>query len=255
MFLLKVSDFVEFLSAKEHSVDEILAHITLRVFSPLNVCTAFMVELNETNLIETLGTYGVGMELKDQYPDLYSFNEKLPIPDAMRNRRVVWINNLPNWPSEYPDLKGKPAIKGAKTFICFPIEKSGTPVAAFGVFSNSEIHPSIEVEAFLKAIGNVISLHLYRGGQASREQSGMSQNFNSPAIGMSSRPTKLSDRQMLILRMMSEGRTNLVISELLGYSESTVRQETIKIFAILGCHGREEASKIYREKFANLSLT
>jgi DNA-binding CsgD family transcriptional regulator len=55
--------------------------------------------------------------------------------------------------------------------------------------------------------------------------------------------------------MMSEGRTNLVISELLGYSESTVRQETIKIFAILVCHGREEASKIYREKFANLSLT
>jgi DNA-binding NarL/FixJ family response regulator len=162
---------------------------------------------------------------------------------------------LPNWPSEYPDLKGKPAIKGAKTFICFPIEKSGTPVAAFGVFSNFEIHPNIEVEAFLKAIGNVISLHLYRGGQASREQSGMSQNFNSPAIGMSSRPTKLSDRQMLILRMMSEGRTNLVISELLGYSESTVRQETIKIFAILVCHGREEASKIYREKFANLSLT
>jgi len=255
MFLPKVSDFVEFLSAQEHSVDEILAHITLRVFSPLNVCTAFMVELNENNLIETLGTYGAGMELEDQYPDLYSFNENLPIPDAMRNRKVVWINNLPKWPSEYPGLKGKPAVKGTKTFICFPIEKSGTPVAAIGVFSNSEIHPNNEVEEFLKAIGNLISLHLYRRGQAYRELSRMSQNFNSPAIGMSSRPTKLSYRQMLILRMMSEGRTNLVISELLGYSESTVRQETIKIFAILGCHGREEASKIYREKFANLSLT
>jgi hypothetical protein len=119
MFLPKVSDFVEFLSAKEHSVDEILAHITLRVFSPLNVCTAFMVELNENNLIETLGTYGVGMELEDQYPDLYSFNEKLPIPDAMRNRRVVWINNLPNWPSEYPGLKGKQPLKGQRHLFVF----------------------------------------------------------------------------------------------------------------------------------------
>jgi DNA-binding NarL/FixJ family response regulator len=58
----------------------------------------------------------------------------------------------------------------------------------------------------------------------------------------------ISDRQLLILRMMSEGRTNIAISELLGYSESTIRQETIKIFAKLECSGREEASTIFREK-------
>ena len=250
MFLPKVSEFVEFLSTKEHSVDEILAHITLRVFSPLNVSTAFMAELNRDDLIETLGSFGAGIQLEEHYPNLYSFNENLPIPDAMRNRRVVWINNLPDWPSEYPGLNGKPAIKGAKTFICFPIERAGTPVAALGIFSNSEIHPDNEVEEFLKAIGNVISLHRYRGGDSSREQSRRRQKVNSPDTRISSRPTKLSDRQMLILRMMSEGRTNLVISELIGYSESTVRQETIKIFAMLNCQGREEASKIYREELA-----
>jgi hypothetical protein len=59
----------------------------------------------------------------------------------------------------------------------------------------------------------------------------------------------LTERQKLILRMISEGRTNLNIGELLGYSESTIRQETIKIYSVLNCHGREEASKIYKEKF------
>ena len=50
--------------------------------------------------------------------------------------------------------------------------------------------------------------------------------------------------------MMSERRTNTNIGELLGYSESTIRQETIRIFALLNCRGREEASEIYRDKFA-----
>jgi DNA-binding CsgD family transcriptional regulator len=52
---------------------------------------------------------------------------------------------------------------------------------------------------------------------------------------------------LLILKLISENRTNILISELLGYSESTIRQETIKIYAKLGCNGREEASRIYKE--------
>jgi DNA-binding CsgD family transcriptional regulator len=52
---------------------------------------------------------------------------------------------------------------------------------------------------------------------------------------------------MLILKLISENRTNVMISERLGYSESTIRQETIKIYAKLGCNGREEAADIYRE--------
>lgn len=60
----------------------------------------------------------------------------------------------------------------------------------------------------------------------------------------------LTERQQIILRLISENRTNLAISEILGYSESTIRQETISIFANLNCAGRKEASKIYRKKYA-----
>jgi DNA-binding CsgD family transcriptional regulator len=247
MYLAKLSEFVEFLSIKDQSLEQILAHLTLRVLSPLNVCTTFICELNDDNLIETLGVYGVDKGLKIEYPDLYSFNEKLPVPDAMRNRKVVWINGLPEWPNEYPALKDMPPVGSAKTFVCFPIEKSGTPVAAFGIFCVSEIEPSSEVESFLRAIGYVISLHLYQSkisigsNNTKGKQTGVM-----PAVSIEHK--EMTDRQLLILKMMSEGRTNIVISELLGYSESTVRQETIKIFAKLGCSGREEASVIYREK-------
>ena len=247
MFVDDIGEFVEFLSIKDHSLKEILAQITLRVLAPLNASASFICEINDEHLIETLGVYGVGKGLKDKYPDLYSFNEKLPIPDAIRNRKVVWINGLPSWPDKYPSLKDKPAVDNAKTYICFPIEKSGTPVAAFGIFCNSEIEPSAEIEAFLKAIGYVLSLHLYRSKDSTSNIINLvNQTRVKPAVAIES--NVITDRQLLILKMMSEGRTNIVISELLGYSESTVRQETIKIFAKLGCSGREEASIIYREK-------
>ena len=247
MFVDDIGEFVEFLSIKVHSLKEILAQITLRVLAPLNASASFICEINDEHLIETLGVYGVGKGLKDKYPDLYSFNEKLPIPDAIRNRKVVWINGLPSWPDKYPSLKDKPAVDNAKTYICFPIEKSGTPVAAFGIFCNSEIEPSAEIEAFLKAIGYVLSLHLYRSKDSTSNIINLvNQTRVKPAVAIES--NVITDRQLLILKMMSEGRTNIVISELLGYSESTVRQETIKIFAKLGCSGREEASIIYREK-------
>jgi DNA-binding NarL/FixJ family response regulator len=55
----------------------------------------------------------------------------------------------------------------------------------------------------------------------------------------------LSERQNLILKLIAEGRTNAAIADVLGYSESLIRQETIKIYAKLGCSGRNEAAQIY----------
>ena len=254
MFLLNVSDFVEFLSAKDHSLKEILSHMTLRVFSPLNASATFLCELNDENLIECLGVHGVGKDLTDQFPIVFSFNEPLPISDAMRSRKVVWIHDYPTWPEEYPSLRNLPVVKGAKTFISVPIEKSGTPAAAIGIFCNSDIIPDPEIETFLKAIANVLSLHVFRGFDVYQNRGGKDLKSKVPPLASPSAWTKLTERQMLILRMMSEGRTNLAISELLGYSESTVRQETIKIFAALQCNGREEASRIYREKLEEISV-
>ena len=247
MFLNEVSDFCEFLATKTHSIEEILAHITLRVFSPLNASTTFICELNSQNLVESLGVFGLGKGLEDKYPNLYSFHEPLPVPDAMRKRKVLWINTLPKWPDEYPALKDAPEVKGAKTFICFPIEKCGTPVAAVGLFCNAKIDHDSETETFLKAIGNVLALHLYREPRISDDKNGFDRNLKSTNSNSGSVSRELTDRQSLVLRLISESRTNSAIGELLGYSESTVRQETIKIFAKMRCSGREEASRIYRD--------
>jgi DNA-binding CsgD family transcriptional regulator len=58
-----------------------------------------------------------------------------------------------------------------------------------------------------------------------------------------SNPSDLTERQLSILQQMSEGMTNAQIALVQMLSQSTIRQETMKIFASLSVSGRSEAAK------------
>jgi len=55
--------------------------------------------------------------------------------------------------------------------------------------------------------------------------------------------SKMTGRQLQILEGLIEGKTNFEIAGELGYSVSTVRQETIKIYSMLNVTGRRAASQ------------
>ena len=61
---------------------------------------------------------------------------------------------------------------------------------------------------------------------------------------------QLSARQLVILRGMVEGKTNHELATELGFSVSTVRHETMRIYQALSVSDRKEAAK----KAMNLSL-
>jgi len=222
--------------------------MVLVVFAPLNAEGIFMCQLNSGNQIERVGAWGMPLEISQQYLDSYSLNDKYPSTDTLRYRRTTWINALPEWGDDYPLLKDLPYTTGAKTFICFPIEKAGTPVAVLGVFSRDEVLPNAEIESFLIAVGSVLSMYTYRQDPRSHEFPKV-HGKHMPSHAEST-DNELTERQQVILRLISENQTNLTIGELLGYSESTIRQETIKVFAKLNCTGRKEATQIYKEKIA-----
>ena len=52
---------------------------------------------------------------------------------------------------------------------------------------------------------------------------------------------ELTERQIQILKLMALEKTNASIAREIGYSESTVRQETMAIYKILGVSCRKEA--------------
>jgi len=247
-YLKHVTEFISFLSANELTLDEILSHIVLVVFAPLNAEAIFMCQINSGNQAERVGAWGMPLEMFRSQGSLFNLNDKYPSTDALRYRKTTWVNTLPEWGDDYPLLKDFPYTTGAKSFIAFPIEKAGTPVATLGVFSRDDILPNAEIETFLKAVGSVFSMYMF--SQDSRTRAAIRVQEKHMPSHVESTDNKLTERQEMILRLISEGRTNLTISELLGYSESTIRQETIKIFAKLNCTGRKEATQIYRQQLA-----
>ena len=245
-YLNGVSEFISFLSSNELTLEEILSHLVLVVLSPLNAEAILIRQLNNRNQTVLVGTWGIPSEMVRFPGEDFDLNDKYPTTDTIRYRRMIWISTLPDWGDEYPLLKASPYTTGAKSYICFPIEKAGAPVAALGIFSRDVIHPNAEIEAFLTAVGSVFSMYMFSQDSKSNELLRIRGNHTPSNVG--STANELTERQLVILHLISEDLTNLATSELLGYSESTIRQETIKIFAKLGCTGRKEATLIYMEQ-------
>ena len=245
MFIKRVSEFISFLSLREHELEEVLSHLVHRVLVDLGATSVFVSSLSQKNEVEMVGQFGINSEMWQVYPQGTSIFDKYPITEALRNRKTIWINTLPDWGDEYPLLKPYNFPGKEKTFICFAIEKCGTPVAVMGFFAMPTIELDTEIDAFIGTIANLLSLYLYRHVDSPSNLKAI--NTKPTILKNHQQEAKLTERQLLILRMISENRTNILISELLGYSESTIRQETIKIYAKLGCNGREEAARIYRE--------
>jgi DNA-binding CsgD family transcriptional regulator len=244
MYLKSISEFIKFLGDQERTIEEVLAHMVLRVMAPLEATSAFVAKLDNQNSILTIGRYGINGDLSSQYEDCFSLSDRLPITDAIRQRKIILINTLPQWPAEYSELLDSPYHSEELALIAFPIEKSGTPVAVAAVFLDARLEMDTEKELFIQSIAHLLSMYLTQQevaeSVAAKKATGPISSTRPQASG------DLTQRQLLILRMISEGRTNIAIGDLLKYSESTIRQETIKIFSKLECDGRVEASELYK---------
>jgi DNA-binding CsgD family transcriptional regulator len=244
MYLKCSSDFIKFLGDQDHTLEEVLAHLVLRAMAPLQASSAFISVLDNQNSVKTVGRFGIPLEVSGSHEERFNLSDRLPMTDALRLQKIVVVNSLPHWPNEYTLLAGIPYPSEDAAFISFPIERCGTPFAVASVFFQSKIFLNQERALYLETIGRILALYIsspayLHGGKKKL----------APAVLISShsqRGLPLSQRQDLILRMISEGRTNLAIGEILQYSESTIRQETIKIFSKLGCDGRVEASDLYK---------
>lgn len=58
--------------------------------------------------------------------------------------------------------------------------------------------------------------------------------------------SEITSRQITILELMAEGLTNAEIAQQVLMSESTVRQETVRIYRMMGVHSRAEAISMGR---------
>ena len=237
----RIADLVSHLANQDLSEDEICEFLTTRTLTFIGVNHAWISEVTNRKTVRARASYGVNQKLFSEWQE-FPLSWKLPVTDALTEERLVWINSLPNWPDEYPLLKDVSYDAQVRTQIIIPILRFNSPVACVGLVSSQELAPDEELDLFFRTIANVVSLHLFRQARDRKK-------LESPNV------TSLTDRQVQILAHIAEKKTNIEIADTMGYSESTIRQETIRIFEKLNVSGRNEARSYFLENKERFGIT
>jgi DNA-binding CsgD family transcriptional regulator len=129
-------------------------------------------------------------------------------------------------------------VEGDSTLFALPIELSGMTTGAF-LFTLSKTLPSPvfskETTSMLSSLGGLFMDSKGLSFKSTPSTSSLPSDDETVAV------QELTTRQVRILHLMADGLTNAEIAKIVLLSESTVRQESIRIFRILKCHTRSEA--------------
>ncbi len=132
-----------------------------------------------------------------------------------------------------------PSKEQDKGILAIPLLKDSIPVGVLAMVMDSEVK-GIPIHEGLIPILSKLGTYCLTAftGQSGRSSSSYSANTSKEANG-----EDLTSRQIKILDLMSEGMVNVEIARELMLSESTIRQETVRIYRALGVPNRIEAAK------------
>ena len=124
-----------------------------------------------------------------------------------------------------------------------PVLKGQDPVGVITMLRTSEkyVLSNNFSPSAIKAVGNTIGIWLDALGL---------KPGNGNGNGANGHTGDLTERQLEILKLMAMGKTNAQIASELILSESSIRQETVRIYRALGVGTRSEAAR----KGLNLGL-
>ena len=229
-----ISDLSVYLARSEVTPALLSQYLVLKTLAPIGANQIFLSQLHPDGIVRPIEVFGYSEEQMEGWKE-FPLSEKLPVCDAIRNDQLVWLADKEDWEKDYPELAKYPGDLTSQTFIAISVDIHGAPAGALGIMSQNQIHPTPELISFISAIGAMVALFLSRlnhGRFASNNRG------NAGANG-----EFLTPRQMKILDLMAQSLTNPQIAKELGFSESTVRQETMRIYQILQVSGRKEAIK------------
>jgi DNA-binding CsgD family transcriptional regulator len=121
-----------------------------------------------------------------------------------------------------------------KSLICIPLLKDNYPVGALCIVIDSKVKELPFGEALIPILSKLGAYILTTLANKPGNKSNIDPNANGE---------DLTSRQIQILELMAEGLVNVEIAAQMLLSESTIRQETVRIYRALGVPNRAEAAK------------
>ena len=232
-----LSDLTEYIHRDHPPIEALCQFAVLRTFNHLGAAALFASQLGSDAKIRQIGSFGLEDRLKESWTEI-SIDDHLPVSDCIRTNQLHWLASAEDWQRNYPELMKYKIDENAKTFIAWPIKIKRAPMSMLGLMLRDTVAPTQEEVMFLTTVGGLFALHL-------------SATADHPVPNAQSEEDRafafLSRRQKEILMLMADGLTNAEIGTELAFSESTIRQETMRIYEIFEAAGRSDAIRKYRE--------
>ena len=238
----KIAELTAFIQSENPNIDQMCQFAVLRTFNFMDSFAMFAAALNSEGFILPTGHYGFSAEIMKSW-EKSSIKEDIPTADALRTNNIVWVADKASWDREYLQLAKYENDFTANTFIAWPVSVRGAYMTVLGLCARKEVAPSPALISFFETVGGLFAMQLSQLAQVQTpsEQDHVTNQYN-----------LFTRRQRDIIRLVADGLTNLQIGNELGFSESTIRQETMRIYEILGAKGRSQAVQMFRSLGAHV---
>jgi DNA-binding CsgD family transcriptional regulator len=220
-FLELINELTKEISRPAISIEGLCQFLSFKTLSFLNPSALYINKLHDDGIVRNISACGIDQDIQSSWREV-AFSESLPSNDAMRSEKMIWLADSSDWNNQYPDLAKYMLIEQSNTFIAIPIDVPGSAVASIGIMSSSVHKQAKDLTSFLWTVGGLVSLYF------TNNKNELVEDYLSP-------------RQLEILEYMRDQYTNPEIAKELGFSESTIRHETMRIYQILKVSGRKEA--------------
>ncbi|MEY3625049.1 MAG: hypothetical protein RL696_430 [Actinomycetota bacterium] len=225
---------------ESETADEFCRAMALNVFQPLGVLATYLARLDSDNRISMLGSFGYSQQrvTNTGRPSIW---EPMAITDTIRSGKVTIFESWDLYVDRYPD-KAHLASPG-EAFLCLPLRFRGSVAGGFGVtFDRALTGVNLDLGLWetLALAGEVFFANRW-SQEMERNPIPLSDYGEDVKFAFGS----LSTREKDVLAFVAQGMTNAQIARKLSYSESTIKQDTIHIFKLLGVSSRDEAAKAW----------
>ena len=256
-------DIVRFLMTRP-TCDQISQHLVLNLLNEHRPRAAVISLFGTDGSLHAVGAFGMPPQALETYKTL-SLWDSSPMSDAVRSGEPVILDSVELVEERYPWMGNRetPYEPMAVWPLSLPSQRVGAVQLTFttapdeGALRADVTGVSAVLALYLSlltSVGGGVEKAGYAGEREERNGSfqiaGLSlvesvgtDEGQAPAPRRQA-PGVLSDRQLRILGLMAKGLTNSQISKRVGFSESTVRQETMAIYRYFGVGGRREAVRL-----------
>ena len=221
-----LGELVEYLRIEKPPLGAIAKYLVEKTLCQFEVSNIFFSAIRLNGAVYYPAGYGYNPQYFSNDPERLVSTDT-PANETLRTGKIMACGSYDEYLFSNPTNAEFLFPRGFASAISWPIPDFGAAI----VTSDIELAVTPNLEYFFERMGSLLALYLMLNEKAKPTKE----------ITPSNQPEQLltlTKRQWAILEDIRKGATNLAIARKFGFSESTIRHETMRIYEKLNVRGR-----------------